>query len=308
MDYKTFMKVVRKNMLQIIIAPVIVGIIVGVILIGYESVTANSNPIAPEPPIMVQQQNSRSFIFSTSSTDPDSERVKYNFSWGDGNYSGWTKYYASGQNVLKNYTFPSYDTFSIRVKSRDKSGHESEWSQSVDFVIPKPSLTFNEAVKGAIIIWDNKTYGEINSQKVMMVLLVHRSYKDDFRPAPVFFDIGFNKSIYNSCKIEDIKYNKNFNPIAKLLNHSDLNVTWVEEDIGKDTGAYHLNWKIEFNATWIGGNISIALPNSYRILVFNNDFDLVDVCQGVIHVNPKPNHSGRWFEQFIPDESLYLLN
>lgn len=77
-----------------------------------------------------------SYEYTFNSTDPDGDDIKYYIDWGDGNTSGWTDPYHSGELVILNHTFLKIRIYLIRVKAMDPYNYESEWGHQ-EVVIPK---------------------------------------------------------------------------------------------------------------------------------------------------------------------------
>jgi hypothetical protein len=88
------------------------------------------------------------YNFSTSTTDPDGDQVRYNFSWGDGTYSGWLGSYLSGQEITASHNWTEKGKYQITIKARDYWGGESDWSDPFTVTMPysydKLPLTFVE--------------------------------------------------------------------------------------------------------------------------------------------------------------------
>ena len=78
-----------------------------------------------------------SYQYSSSTTDPESDNVYYNFSWGDGSYSGWLGPYPSGGPVNGFHTWTNQGSYSIFVKAKDEAGLESPWSDPLSVSMPK---------------------------------------------------------------------------------------------------------------------------------------------------------------------------
>jgi parallel beta-helix repeat protein len=68
------------------------------------------------------------YKYTTSTEDPDNDRVWYLWDWGDGTNSGWLGLYKSGEICEASHTWTSIGNFEIKVKARDIHGSESEWS------------------------------------------------------------------------------------------------------------------------------------------------------------------------------------
>jgi len=76
---------------------------------------------------------------STSTVDPDGDKVKYGWDWnGDDKVDTWTDWYDSGEVCEISHTFDEKATYYIKVKAQDEKGDESEWSDPLPVKIPKP--------------------------------------------------------------------------------------------------------------------------------------------------------------------------
>ncbi len=78
------------------------------------------------------------YSYSTKATDPDGDKVRYTFDWGDGTTST-TSLISSGTkiNVFHKWevALGSTKTFSVRAKAADDSGAESSWSSPLSVTI-----------------------------------------------------------------------------------------------------------------------------------------------------------------------------
>ena len=68
--------------------------------------------------------------YTTSTTDPDGEKIRYIFDWGDGTKTT-SDFYASGDTATVNKEWTKKGNFTVKVKARDKFGGESSWSDSI---------------------------------------------------------------------------------------------------------------------------------------------------------------------------------
>jgi hypothetical protein len=79
----------------------------------------------------------QNYMFITNTTDPEADQLYYNWSWGDGTYSGWRGIYDSGEIVNMSHSWAEKGSYSIKVKAKDVSGAESEWSEPLSVRMPK---------------------------------------------------------------------------------------------------------------------------------------------------------------------------
>lgn len=77
-----------------------------------------------------------SYTYATSTTDPNSDQVKYGWDWnGDYTVDEWTGYYSSGSTCSTPHAWSSTGTYDVRVKAKDDRGAESSWSSSLAVTI-----------------------------------------------------------------------------------------------------------------------------------------------------------------------------
>ena len=95
----------------------------------------------PEKPEMPQGPKSgkvnEEYMYATSATDPDGDKIYYMFDWGDGKVTGWLGPYNSGEKVKLTHTWKKNGTYIIRVKAKDIHYSESQWSNPLVVSMPK---------------------------------------------------------------------------------------------------------------------------------------------------------------------------
>lgn len=84
-----------------------------------------------------------SYVYSTSTTDPDGDDIYYWFDWGDGSNSGWVGPYSSGANGSVSHYWSSPGTYQVKAKVKDEYGAENSlgWSASLSVNIKQSSVT-----------------------------------------------------------------------------------------------------------------------------------------------------------------------
>ena len=80
------------------------------------------------------------FKFSYATyTDPEGNDMFYNIDWGDGTSTGWNGPILSGyQHAHMKSKWNKGGFLSVRVKATASSGAESEWSDPLLVIVPKP--------------------------------------------------------------------------------------------------------------------------------------------------------------------------
>ncbi len=76
------------------------------------------------------------YVYITSTTDPDADKVYYLFDWNDGTSSGWLGPYNSGDNCQGNHTWATKGSYNVKVKAKDTFGAESAWSDPLPITMP----------------------------------------------------------------------------------------------------------------------------------------------------------------------------
>jgi len=82
----------------------------------------------------------KEYIYTTNTTDPNGDKVYYKWDWGDGTTSGWLGPYDSGQIINATHKWKMQGNYNIRVKAKDITGAESEWSDPLPVSLPKNKI------------------------------------------------------------------------------------------------------------------------------------------------------------------------
>jgi DNA-binding beta-propeller fold protein YncE len=119
-------------------------------------VEQKNNPNKPSKPSGPTTGKPREELtYSTSTTDPEGNKLYYMFEWGDGSDKEWIGPFNSGDKVEASHTFKEKDSYKIKVQAKDTEGYESEWSDSlvVSIAISKTSdYSFNKILENFPII------------------------------------------------------------------------------------------------------------------------------------------------------------
>ena len=95
--------------------------------------TAPNVPIAPSGP--GNGTTGTSYTYVTSATDPDGNKVKYTFDWGDGTDQSQTGLVDSGSNASASHIWDAAGTYQISAFAMDSRGASSDWSNATEIVI-----------------------------------------------------------------------------------------------------------------------------------------------------------------------------
>jgi hypothetical protein len=101
-------------------------------------------PDKPETPTGMTRGNvEEKYNFTTSSIEPDNEKIYYKWDWGDGRYSDWLGPYNSGEICEASYSWKDKGEYNVCVISQDIYGEQSEWSDPITVTMPKLFNIFN---------------------------------------------------------------------------------------------------------------------------------------------------------------------
>jgi len=101
------------------------------------SMPGNSAPYIPSQPdgptgrLFERVKVGNNYTYTTSTIDPDGDKVSYNWSWGDGTYSGWSLPVLSGVIVPETHWWIEPGTYEVKVKAKDIHDAESDWSPAL---------------------------------------------------------------------------------------------------------------------------------------------------------------------------------
>jgi len=97
----------------------------------------NNSPNKPvKPSGQVSGNVTVEYTYTTNTTDPDRDQVYYNWSWGDGTYSGWIGPNASGASESIKHKWSLKGSYQIKVKAKDINNAESPWSDLLPITMP----------------------------------------------------------------------------------------------------------------------------------------------------------------------------
>jgi endo-1,4-beta-xylanase len=81
--------------------------------------------------------------YSASAVDPDGDRVKYVFDWGDATTFGETALVLSGSSGSASHTWQGAGEYYIKVKAVDEHSNPSEWSDALVITVAEAALPEN---------------------------------------------------------------------------------------------------------------------------------------------------------------------
>jgi len=111
---------------------------------GEGKATPNRPPNKPDTPSgPLKGYIDISCTFTTSTTDPDRDRVAYRFDWGDGNISDWTEFVSSGSSASKSHSYLTAGTYQVKAQAKDENGEiQEQWSDAHEITISPPAAIY----------------------------------------------------------------------------------------------------------------------------------------------------------------------
>ena len=98
----------------------------------------NNPPYKPQPPTGNARGGAgNSYTYTGVTTDPEGDKIQYQFDWDDGSLSPWTTLVASGTAGTASHTWASQGTYDVKVRAKDEHGAESDWSEGFPVKMPK---------------------------------------------------------------------------------------------------------------------------------------------------------------------------
>ncbi len=89
------------------------------------------------------------FNFTAVYTDPDEEHIYYKWDWGDGNESEWFGPFNSSEPITSSYVWATDGNYSIRVKTKNVVGIETDWSDAHPMVVAE-QINFSNVKLGHV--------------------------------------------------------------------------------------------------------------------------------------------------------------
>lgn len=171
-----------------------------------------NTPNTPEGPI--NTYSGESYDYTVITHDPDGDKIKYCWNWGDGSEFEWSDYYNSGEACLISHTWNTIGKHSIRVKARDINNIESDWSNPLEITTQdnkNPDLEFIKPEK-AIYMKNNKLI--------------------PFFTTMIFGNLEINISAFDSSGISSIELYIDGEPKLEFLSEPYIYL-WSEKSFGR---------------------------------------------------------------------------
>jgi len=120
----------------------------------------NGAPKQPDRPSgEIEGYAGTSYTYTSKTTDPENNNIKYKFDWGDGNTSEWSNYFNSGEEISMKYTWENNGEYKVTVIAKDSEGELSDWSKELTVKIYEV-VVFEEDIDFEIDISSNNLTNE----------------------------------------------------------------------------------------------------------------------------------------------------
>jgi len=177
--------------------------------------------------------------YSASTVHPYNYQIYYMWDFGDGNITDWIGPYESGESNTVNHSWLEDGTYEIRVKSKDHTDNESEWSDPYTIAIEK-QIEIDSIDIGFMYIWMwtfNKSfmYLELLEEMGASVIISDEGMRADVTTTDVvanvtfeFYDWFWNETyiFYNNDGSDGFSLNTN----EILTGILQLTVSAIDED------------------------------------------------------------------------------
>jgi hypothetical protein len=119
----------------------------GDLLIMKLSSFENQPPTKPEKPDGITKiRPDQEYVFSTTTTDPNGDKLWYQWDWGDGLISDWIGPFDSNSRSEKSHTWSEKGVYEIKVRVKDEHGGEGEWSDPLIVTTSKTKTIINRLI------------------------------------------------------------------------------------------------------------------------------------------------------------------
>jgi len=81
------------------------------------------------------------YTYTTSTTDPNGDKIYYMFNWGDGTTSGWVGPSNSGATASAKKTWTTKGSYQVKVVAKDVHGVLSVWSDPLPVSMPRIKIS-----------------------------------------------------------------------------------------------------------------------------------------------------------------------
>ena len=131
-------------------------------------------PAAPTGPVFGHVESL--LTFSALANDPDGDSVAIRFGWGDGDTSGWSPFFASGDSIVVTHAWSRVGDFVVTVEAKDAHEAQSGWSGQHTVIID--SFNFPCHVSATVPLNGNTTGLDCAPDGKHVYVAVHRGELD----------------------------------------------------------------------------------------------------------------------------------
>jgi outer membrane protein assembly factor BamB len=215
----------------------ILFLIIGVALLFSAGCKKNKPPDTPDKPSgpTLVGKGGTPQEYTTKSTDPNNDEIRYIFDWGD-NTLDTTADYASGDTAMASHAWADTGTYSVKVRAQDKKDALSEdWSEALTVMVKEnhPPNTPQTPT--------GSSYGRPNIQYTFTTIVTD----PDGDSVAVKFDWGNGRTPVWT------KFFPSGDTIADTITYSAdtvVSIRVVAKDILGDTSAWSSGWSFQVTA------------------------------------------------------------
>jgi outer membrane protein assembly factor BamB len=104
--------------------------------------TSNRTPEisqGPDGPVSIYPDEP--YTYAVTATDANGDSVSARFDWGDSTISGWTGWFASGEEITSSHVWDDTGAFEVKAQARDRKLAISDWSAPLSVQVqPRPDV------------------------------------------------------------------------------------------------------------------------------------------------------------------------
>jgi PKD repeat protein len=278
------------------------------VLNGTITLMQNTAPDTPEKPAgPTQGTPDKKYTYSSFTTDPNGDDLRYQFHWGN-TLGNWTDFISSGISVNDTHTWNEPGIYTVKIKTKDQHGKESNWSLPLTVHITAPSqntypvatlranisqgtsplrvsFQLNAYDDGSIASWDldinNDGVSDYSGDNTPPTH-IHHLYMTPGTYTPLFSVTDTDGKTDKSRVIITVASPLNLSPTANFTYSSHTPLSSADpimfQDTSTDTDGYIVNWTWEINShnysdTQYGKNTTIIFPypSNYTVSLYVED-------------------------------------
>jgi outer membrane protein assembly factor BamB/DNA-binding MarR family transcriptional regulator len=176
-------------------------------------------------------ETNTSYSFSTSTTDPEGDQIKYGWDWnGDGTVDEWSNLVDSGTEDNRTHSWSIAGVYNVKVKTQDEFGEESGWSNAISVTITSPPSNQPPSILATV---PNQIKPE-DSAPWTLDLTPYEADVEDSGADLHWYLTDIDTSFYSVIGMNSSDDVFTFIPIANVYGNDEV-VLWLEDSEGAKT-------------------------------------------------------------------------